>query len=196
MIIGNSFVFAIESEITQAYERLSYRALGFFVIHINGHSYGVREPDATMLACSFDEVKRRIANRGKHTADFAELDPGQIADAFRNAMYADKQEESYFGTALSEFRRHFDQDANDLLWVPDGDAAFDDGSYILHFDVGNRVRLIAFKSGRGYRHDPATLSEIWMPIEDFYRILQQWLDLFDAEWENGLSSKGSGIKLD
>jgi hypothetical protein len=32
-----------------------------------------------------------------------------------------------------------------ILWAPDGDAAFDDGSYILQFDVDERVRLIAFK---------------------------------------------------
>ena len=32
-----------------------------------------------------------------------------------------------------------------LVSAPDGDEAFDDGSYVLQFDVGDRVRLIAFK---------------------------------------------------
>jgi len=183
MIIGDPQFFAIESKITQVYERLSYKALGYFVIHINGHCYGVRKDDATMLACSFDEVKRRVANRGRHTADFAELDAGKIADAFRSAVYADEQEESYFGIELSKFRRHFDRNDNDLLWAPDGDAAFDDGSYVMQFDVWNRVRLIAFRSDQGHSHDPSTLSEVWMPIEEFYRVLQQWLDLFETEWK-------------
>jgi hypothetical protein len=58
MIVGDPSVFAIESEITRAYERLSFRALGYFVIYVCGRSYGVRAPDATMLACSFDAVEK------------------------------------------------------------------------------------------------------------------------------------------
>ena len=68
MITGNINTFAIESIITQAYERLSFRALGCFVIHIEGLRYGVYETDASMLACSYDEVKRRLADRGSHIA--------------------------------------------------------------------------------------------------------------------------------
>lgn len=62
MIIGNPSIFAIESTITRAYERQSLRALGFFVIHVRGHCYGVRSPDSTFLACSYDEVLRRLAS--------------------------------------------------------------------------------------------------------------------------------------
>ena len=45
------------------------------------------------------------------------------------------------------------------MWAPDGDEPFDDASYVLQFDVKDRVRLIAFKSSEGYLHDPATLSD-------------------------------------
>lgn len=45
MTIGDPAVFAVESQITSAYERLSLRALGLFVIHIQGQTYGVRLPD-------------------------------------------------------------------------------------------------------------------------------------------------------
>jgi immunity protein 42 of polymorphic toxin system len=38
MIVGNPSIFAIESQITKAYESLSMRALGFFVVHIGGRS--------------------------------------------------------------------------------------------------------------------------------------------------------------
>lgn len=182
MIVGDPSILGIESRITRAYERLSFRALGFFVIHVGGRRYGVYKPDATMLACSFDAVQRRIADRGTHTASFAtESDAGQIADAFRNAIYAEDQEESYFGIPLAEFNRLFDRNSNDLIWAPDGDEAFDDGSYVLQFDVEDRVRLIAFKFDEGYHHDPATLSDVWLPADDFYRVLQQWLDTFEAE---------------
>lgn len=57
MIVGSSSVFAIESEITEAVPGIGQLALGFFVIHISGQAFGVKEPDATMLGCSFGEVK-------------------------------------------------------------------------------------------------------------------------------------------
>jgi hypothetical protein len=57
--------------------------------------------------------------------------------------------------------------------APDGDEAFDDG-------VKDRVRLIAFRCGEGYAHDPATLSDVWLPADDFYRVLQQWQQAFVA----------------
>jgi hypothetical protein len=171
MIVGNPSIFAIESQITKAYESLSMRALGFFVVHIGGRSYGVREPDATMLACSFDEVKDRLTCRGKYTAPFAtELDAGKIADAFRNAIFADDPDKTSFGIPLAEFRSLFYTTSNDRMWAPDGDGAFDDGSYVLQFDVKDRVRLIAFKSGDNYRHDPATLSDVWIPADELRRL--------------------------
>ncbi len=89
MIIGNKTTFAIESGITKAYERLGFRALGFFLVHIGGECYGVREPDATLLANAFDEVARMIADRGKHIAPFAaEPNARIIVDAIRKAIYS------------------------------------------------------------------------------------------------------------
>jgi hypothetical protein len=181
LIVGNPSVLGIESSITQAYERLSFRALGFFVIYVGGHCYGNRSPDSTMLACSYDEVERRIARRGSHTVPFAtESDAGKLADAFRNTMYAEKQQESYFGIPLSEFRNMIQ--LKHLVWAPDGDEAFDDSSYVLQFDIRDRVRVIAFKSTQDYLHDPSTLSDVWLAADDFYNVLQHWHDAFEAEW--------------
>jgi hypothetical protein len=183
MIVGNPSVFAIESTITRAYERLSLRALGFFAVHVSGHCYGGRSPGSTMLACSYDEVESRIAERGSHTAPFAsEAAPGKIADAFRNAFYGEKQWESYFGIPWSKFSHVIS--SNRIMWAPDGDEAFDDGSYILQFDVQDRVRLIAFKSGQDLPHDPATLTEAWLAADHFYDVLHRWQELFKAEWES------------
>src|SRR5258708_2495235 len=125
MIIGDPSVFAIESRTAQAYERISYRALGFFVIHVGGHRYGVYKPDATMLACSFDEVKRRIDDRGGHAVPFAaELDAGKIADALLAAVYSEVPDASYLGIPSHEFRDMID--SKRIVWAPDGDEAFDD----------------------------------------------------------------------
>jgi len=80
LIDGKPSVLGIESSITRAYQRLSFRALGFFVIYVCGRCYGRRSSDSTMLACSYDEVERRIAMRGTHTVPFAnESDAGKIA---------------------------------------------------------------------------------------------------------------------
>ena len=167
MIVGDRSIFAIESGITQAFRNPSLRALGFFVIHVGGRRYGVYSSDATMLANSFDEVEKRLADRGRHTAPFAtEADAGEIADAFRRAIYAEERKDTYFGIPLGEFCNRFSRESNDLVWAPDGDEAFDDGSYVLQFDVQDRVRLIAFKRGEQYLHDPATLSDVWLASDD------------------------------
>ncbi|EEF57997.1 Imm42 family immunity protein [Pedosphaera parvula] len=178
---GDKTRFAIESGISKAYESLGSRALGYFVIYIREHCYGVYAPDATLLACSYGTVKELIARRGKHTTPFAtEPDAGAIADAFRDSRYApDKIDEPFFG--ISNFS-DIVSDSN-MQWAPDGDEAFDDGSYVLQFDVGDRVRLIAFRSiEEGYHHDPRTLEDIWLGADEFYSILQQWLENFTSAW--------------
>lgn len=183
MTIGDKSTFAIESEISQSYARLSFRAIGYFVLHINGIRYGVCAPDATLLACSFDEVQRRIADRGKHVAIFSnEPDPGKVADAFRDTVYAPKRQNiQYFGIPQTGFEAVIQ--ANHIIWAPDGDQAFDDGSYVLQFDIANRVRLIAFKvlEDRGC-YDPLTLTDISLESGLFYNILKRWLTAFDVEW--------------
>src|SRR6478672_7257374 len=149
MIVGTPSVFAIESSISRAYERLSLRALGFFIIHIGGRSYGRRTPDSTMLACSYDEVERRITRRGRHSVPFgAETDGAKIANAFRAVLYSDSPQGNYFGLPFLTFRDMLQ--SSHIVWAPDGDEAFDDGSYILQFDIDDNVRLIAFKSGQDY----------------------------------------------
>jgi hypothetical protein len=147
-----------------------------------------------MLACSYGEVERRINMRGSHTAPFATESEGtKIAEAFRNAIYAENQREAYFGIPLVEFRDTFH--SKRIMWAPDGDEAFDDGSYVLQFDVGDRVRLIAFKSSQGYLPDPATLSDVWLAADDFYSVLQRWRDAFEAEWELAPKASDVGVEL-
>ena len=183
MISGNPSIFAIESNISRAYERMSLRGLGFFVIYVSGRCYGVRTPENTMLSCSYDEVAARISMRGKHDVPFAtEPDGGKIADAFRAAIYSDEPQEGYFNLPLLSFTDLIHSKC--IMWAPDGDEAFDDGSFILHFDVNESVRLIAFKSNLGYVHEPGSLIDVWLPADDFYGILQRWRDAFDTEWKS------------
>ena len=145
MMIGNPLKLAIESEITQASERPSQMALGFFVIGVMGRSYGVREPNATTLGPSFNEVGRRIAGRGSHNLPVVmEADAGSVASAFRRVAYGELDaNERFFGMAAGQFRDAIY--SNHLVWAPDGDEAFDDGSYVLQVESQDQVRLIAFK---------------------------------------------------
>ena len=187
MIVGDPNTFAIESDFTQVYERLSFRALGFFVLHIGGRRYGLYEPEATLLACSFDEVNQRIARRGTHTAPFAEEpNAGGIADALRYSVFGDAEdEEIVYGIPRSQFVEFFYSKSH-IEWAPDGDQAFDDGSRVLHFDVQDRVRLIAYglKPWKDdFCHDPDTLKDVWLNADEFYGILQRWHDTFEAEWK-------------
>ena len=182
MIIGNPACFAIESRINKPYERLSFLALGFFVIYVNGRRYGVYKPDASMLACSYREVEDRIAARGMHVAPFASRsDASAIAISFRDALYAENQAISYLGIETSEFSNLFY--SNHLIWAPDGDEAFNDSSYVLQFDVMDSVRLVAFTSAESFHYDSGTLNEVWISAEEYYSILQKWHDAFQSEWE-------------
>ena len=70
-----------------------------------------------------------------------------------------------------------------LVWAPDGDEAFDDGSYVLQFDVGDRVRLIAFKRPESLV-DPTSVREVWLSSDTFYSTLREWRNTFLAEWES------------
>jgi hypothetical protein len=182
MIVGQTSTFGIESEITQAFAKPSLLGLGFFVIHIMGRCYGVKSPDATMLAVSFDEVGRRISGRGKHKAPFDEAAATDIAIAFTRAVYLDHgDDDTYFG--MNELRFTEIINANRLVWAPDGDEAFDDGSYVLQFDVVDRVRLVAFNRPHSLV-DPASVKEAWLAADSFYDILGQWRERFTAEWES------------
>jgi len=183
MIIGDPARLALESRITTAYSDPGLRALGMFVIHICGKRYGVHASDATMLACSFNKVRERIAWRGRHTAPFvSEPDPGKIADAYRHAIYAPGQEtETFFGLKYAEFRSCIYQ--KQIAWAPDGDEAFDDGSFVLQLDKDDSVRLIGFKTNfEGYGHKVGTLSDLWIGADEFYRILGEWSAAFEEEW--------------
>ncbi|NTJ65341.1 hypothetical protein G6M50_30160 [Agrobacterium rhizogenes] len=182
MIVGNPEEFAIESEITEAYPRLSLRALGFFVVHIKGRIYGVHEPDATLLANSFDAVDRRIEQRGQHNLPSARTTSAKkIVEAFCTAQHGEfTQSQRFLGMSLSQFEQ--DIHKREIIWAPDGDEAFDDGSYILQFDEGSEVRLIAFVNQNSLAETVSTVSEHWLDADIYYEVLSRWKTAFEEQW--------------
>jgi len=181
VIVGVQHSFAIESAITAAFRSYSQRALGYFVVYIQGRSYGVREPDASMLGCSFEEVKERLRTRGTHrTPQLTHQSAAAIVEAFLDALYRETTRDSYFGMTTSEFISVIH--AGKIQWAPDGDEAFDDGSYILQFDEGDKVRLIAFRNSEWPEEVANSVVEQWIDVDIFYSVLSEWVEQFNAEW--------------
>ncbi len=181
MLIGYKNQFAIESEITLIAPHRSQIALGFFVIYINGIQYGIRKPDATMLGCSFNEVRARCIRRNTHILPNLEAyDAFQIADDCYGSIYRDNPEPCLFlGIAKEPFYHLIT--ANHLFWAPDGDEAFDNGSFVLQFDAGAQVRLIGFKSNGEGEVELDSLSDLCLEADLFYTLLEQWQSNFELE---------------
>jgi hypothetical protein len=181
VIVGDRNSFAIESSITKAYPSLGQRALGYFVVHIRGKIYGVQEPDATMLGCSFGEVCDRVERRGAHRVSYLpDVSAPLIVEAYLDAFYRDTARSDYFGRSWETF--FDDHCGSKASWAPDGDEAFDDGSYILQFDVGEKVRLIAFRQMDCPVDTANSVEETWLESDIFYGVLAEWRDRFAAEW--------------
>lgn len=182
MIVGDKSNFAIESRINVYHQEQSIIGIGTFLIHINGYQYGVNRSDATALANSMDSISHRLKDRGKHIAPFsAHPDPQDIAQAFRSSLYSTEDTAShYFGLPEPEFSDLFY--SKNLIMAPDGDAAFDDSSYILQFDVGEKVRVIGFQCKETDAPSPETIRDAWVDADDFYSVLAQWQAQFYAEW--------------
>lgn len=183
MLVGNPSAFAIESGLTHVYADRGQLGLGYFLIHLGGKTYGVRSSEATLLACSFDSVVRRLVRRGSHVAPFGAAESAdKIASAYLRASFEETEShERFFGMSADELTDLMAE--REIVWAPDGDEAFDDGSHVLHFDQGKQVRLIGFKN-RDDISVAASLSEIFLDAEEFYNLLNSWKENFEAEWQS------------
>jgi len=179
LTVGNPASFAIEAGISQALERESQFALGYFVIRVSGRAFGVKAPDATCLGCSFGEVARRIRERGRHVAPFAGAAARTIVDAHCRTAYdlVDREHEAFLGMSSDNFQSLML--ANHIVWAPDGDEAFDDGGNVLQFDVDSKVRLIAFMNTNDRAERAASVTEQWLDAGVYYSVLEEWLGCFD-----------------
>jgi len=179
MLVGDQGSFAIESAITQLLPGRSRSGLGWFVVHVGGKLHGVRQPSATLVDCSFDEVRNRIARRGTHQVPpLTDVRAAAIVDAFLDALYRETARDSYFDMTGSEFGSYISD--SKIQWAPDGDQAFDDGSYILQFDIGSKVRLIAFQNLESPADTASSIKEQWLESDAFYGILSEWSERFAA----------------
>ncbi|MFB4386418.1 Imm42 family immunity protein [Agrobacterium sp. LR_9] len=174
MFVGNPQKFAIESEISEAYASESQFGLGYFNIHILGKRYGVCKHDASLLGCSYSEVVQRVERRGEHTIRFDGRSDGYgIVKGFLDAYYGERVDPEAVDEILLQR----------ILWAPDGDAAFDDGGHVFHFDVCDKVRLLGCVNNQG---EPEQFAELWLQADDFYGVLIAWRDAFFESWRRAL----------
>jgi hypothetical protein len=192
LLCGDKSRFAIESGISQFHTERSLLGLGYFVIHMNGVTYGVKEPDATALACSHQEVMKRLALKGIHRAEFGDRwDSYTLAYELHNFIYNPAQENDYLNMSIEQIKSSMY--GKNIMWAPDGDEAFDDGGHIIQFDLGDRVRIVAWKSpDKGYAVNPKSVQECYLPFEEYYQILEDWSSEFFQQWELA-QNKMSGI---
>jgi hypothetical protein len=179
-LIGNLNEFAIDWGITRPYESASLLALGWFTVWLKGKQFGVKSPEATMLACSFDEVKKRISDRGTHTAIFSKESASSIVAAYRSVRY-EKLPSFDDILGLSKHKVEDELLKKKIQWCPDGDEAFDDGSHILQFDLDKEVRLIGFNNSEYKTDTYDKIVDLWIPSDHYYGLLTDWINVFTIE---------------
>lgn len=159
-------------------------ALGFFQLRVGGTLFGIRNHTATWLHTVYNQLRFRIECRGTHCAPFAcDASAEMIAEALRVSGYCMFPTRSeYFGIELDELYSLFA--TNRLHWSVYCDESFDDGSQILHFDVSDRVRIVAFRSlPEPQNFDRDSVREAWLPADTFYSLLGEWCDHVFAAWQ-------------
>jgi hypothetical protein len=182
MTIGDKNRFALESHIETIAPSLGHVALGFFLIHLESKEYGVRKSDATMLGCSTQAVEDRIRSRGKHVGPFGLNIPAlALAQATVDLLYADESESHYFGVDASTLEKSLLE--GQLLWAPDGDEAFDDGSKVIQYDEFDLVRLIGFRYHQDFQVAPESLADVIITADEYYGVLLEWKERFFREVE-------------
>lgn len=181
MIIGDKSRFAIETHIECGPPEGLYGRVGYFNIFIMGQRYGLNDPRATVLDCSYDAIVSRIESRGRHSIYVLnDMDASKMAVLFRELFYVNGADgPPFLGARRDELIDQIHE--NSIVMAPDGDQAFDDGSYILQLDVGDSVRLIGFKSNGNIYYDKETLAEFVIDANSFYGLLLQWCNWYKSK---------------
>ncbi len=185
MIYGAVETFALESGVSAFLPELGQMAIGFFNIHINGRRHGVYDMEASLLASSYFRVTERLQEKGEHVLPSnmgkSSLD---FVRSFRYLHYGINTigADSEILNNGCDVDRVFD---NNLMWAPDGDEAFDDGSHVFQIDEkDNMVRLIAFNNSLDEAEFVDSITELYIESRRYYGVLEDWSTAFRTLWEN------------
>jgi hypothetical protein len=190
MIVGDPNYFAIESEMTAAFIDDTYKALGYFCVHIGGVCFGIKKSCAAHIGFAYISALGRIEYRGRHIcpAEYVSWSGYKIAYHIWAEYFLDlppmlKKKLITQGFSTKKF-------GPDIEW-DDLDSGLDD-SRLYQFDIGDKVRLIGHKftnckiqfGQHQSKIDRKTLRDIWIPADVYYDTLQEWADKFYAEWQD------------
>lgn len=174
-------LFSIEHRIHTAFRERHCRALGYFTIRLRGITYGVSDLDATLMACSLDQVRLLIRTRGQRVVPEISSWTSTEFAAFFHRHWSESPELP--APEASRWNQIFHD--RQSLWVPDGDAAFDDASFIFTFDQGDQVRLIGFKYTES--PEPDDLVDVTLSSDEYYGTLLNWVRAFRIDRSQRLS---------
>lgn len=189
---GNRSIFGIESGVFEFIENPNQLGIGYFIIQMDGKEFGVKKERATILGNSYWEIKARLARKGRHTISFGEVaSAAAISCSIANIIYNRHfKSEILNAEEIDELVRKLYE--NDLVWAPDGDSAFDDGSHIIQIDCENYVRLICFNNDETEDATLNSIVDLKISSLEYYGILADWRAQFSQNWT---SHFGSGKML-
>lgn len=136
MLFGNKLEFAIEIEVNNLFYD-EYIGEGKFLVYINNHIYGRNEEFATTFLCIIDQLKRFSEFSINANVDLRNFSGYEIALSYYCQNYSTKENKQLEEKLISD-SKHLE------VWSPE--SAFDDGSYVIHFDSDEHCRILAFKS--------------------------------------------------
>lgn len=169
MIFGDKSSFAIEIEIDEIYNDC-FIGDGFFIVFINGVFYGRRERNATSFPSTLNQLSYFIDNMINTDISLENKSKEDISIGYYCQNYSEKN--------LSCYNKDFlEKTCNLITWSPD--EAFDDGSYVIHFDNAGKTRIIGFKScmeNDNCMVKFGTENEIVICREEFERVLKETCD--------------------
>lgn len=169
MVFGDKNSFAIEVEVNERYDDY-FIGDGFIVVYIKNICYGRKEKLATSFPCSVKQLETFIKNNINNGIDLNKYTKDDIAFSYYIQNYSDLDLSMYNKDFLFKTK---------CLTTWDFDEAFDDGSYIIHFDYGDKTRIIGFKSciiKDKCMVQKDSVNEVYIQREEFVRILGEVLN--------------------
>ncbi len=187
MIFGNPRNFAIECNVDKFYISRGFFASGSFMYHISGTKFGVAEPEATFLASTYDSVVKRITERGQHFfASHADVSAVHLLQMANRAIYEETgHDELFLGFEKSIFISHVYE--RSIVMAPDGDAGFDDGSFIVQVDKVDSVCVAGTKSGPNALD--IDIASITVGADYFYQTLADWKTAVETQRRVAIDQK-------
>jgi hypothetical protein len=182
ILVGDVNIIAVESYVDQFLPAKGQLGVGYFIIHVAGRVFGVKDRRASVLGNSYYEVCERIGRRGKHDLSFSgQVDAKELSLSVLNILYDRGFKKFPLSTELETEMERVLYTSN-IIWAPDGDEAFDDGSHVLQIDEGRHARVIALVNHETEDLTIDSIVELRISADEFYEILYSWSRKFEEEW--------------